>query len=98
MIIGSRCRIRWTATGYSEALVIRIALDGDMDPEHVMTWFPMTYGNGSNYFDWNTTGYDVGTYYLLFDIQDGDSHETKYSPAIVLTTEQPYLVPPTVQL
>ncbi len=98
VIIGSKYRIRWTATGYSEALVIRIALDGDMDPEHVMTWFPMTYGNGSNYFDWNTTGYDVGTYYLLFDILDGSSHETKYSPAIVLTTEQPYLVPPTVQL
>ncbi|MFA4985541.1 MAG: Ig-like domain-containing protein, partial [Candidatus Brocadiia bacterium] len=95
---GDQMKVRWSATGYASNLVVRVSLDDDTDPGSVLETFPVTYGNGANYLDWNTVGKNVGKYYFLFTLQVGENIERHYAPAINLVDQNPTLVPPTLQL
>ena len=41
LVIGQELRLRWNAAGYSQNLVIRVALDNDLAADEVIEWFPM---------------------------------------------------------
>ncbi len=98
LIIGQTFRVRWNAVNYSASVAIRALLDDDTDTDSFLHTFPMTYTNGSNYLDWDTTTRDPGVYYFAFRIEDGGTTTYQYSKSITLVAETPYTVPPTVQL
>ncbi len=96
--IGNVANIRWTAAGFAIGLVLRVGLSSTQSAAGISEWFPMTYSNGTNTINWNTTGYAAGDYYIVFKLEVNDVINFRYSDAVTLTTSAPYDVPPTLQL